>query len=87
MTYGGNEYMGGGYFENFLVWWWVPAITSIIAIGLIPHVPYAKRVGTQKGSSGLIHKVSSYTVVLQFQPLPLLLPSFITPHCSCLYLL
>ena len=67
MTYGGNEYMGGGYFESFLVWWWMPAITSIIAIGLMPHVPYAKRVGTQKGSSGLIRKVCSYTTVLLFQ--------------------
>lgn len=67
MTYGGNEYMGGGYFESFLVWWWVPAITSIIAIGLMPHVPYAKRVGTQNGSSGLIRKVCSYTTVLLLQ--------------------
>lgn len=55
--YGARDYLGGGYFEQFIVWWWVPAFTSILAIGLLPHVPYANRVGSQKGASSLIRKV------------------------------
>lgn len=52
-----DDHFGGGYFSSFMVWWWIPALTSVIAVALIPTVPYASRVGSQKGVSSLIHKV------------------------------
>lgn len=49
--------LGGGYFAQFFVWWWVPAITSILALTLIPTVPYVRRVGSRGFFSKLIHLV------------------------------
>ncbi|KAL3146993.1 hypothetical protein ABBQ38_014960 [Trebouxia sp. C0009 RCD-2024] len=48
---------GGGYFAQFFVWWWVPAFTSILALTLIPTVPYVRRVGTRGALSNVIHQV------------------------------
>lgn len=52
-----TDHFGGGYYTSYIVFWWVPALTSIIAVALLPAVPYASRVGAQKGFSTLIHKV------------------------------
>ena len=49
--------LGGGYFAQFFVWWWVPAITSILAVALIPTVPFVRRVGSRGAFSKIIHLV------------------------------
>ena len=49
--------LGGGYFAQFFVWWWVPAITSILAVALIPTVPYVRRVGSRGAFSKMIDLV------------------------------
>lgn len=52
-----RDHFGGGYFSQFLVWWWVPTLTAIICTSALPSVPYAERVGTRKAMATLICKV------------------------------
>ena len=47
---------GGGYFAQFFVWWWGPAFTAILALTLMPTVPYVRRVGTRGALSDVIYK-------------------------------
>lgn len=55
--YYSKDNFGGGYFISFFAWWWVPAFASILAVALIPAVPYARRIGARGPFSNLMHKV------------------------------
>ena len=52
-----SDNFGGGYFSQYVVWWWVPTLTVIVAVAALPSVPYAKRIGARGVIASLVNKV------------------------------
>ena len=50
--------LNDGYFAQFMIWWWVPAIAAVLCVAALPAVPYARRVGVRGAFASLVHKVS-----------------------------
>ncbi len=77
-----SDYFGGAYYSQFLVWWWIPAFTAVIAAAAIPSVPYARRVGARNAFASVTNKVTRacfHTFAVACNPLALAN----LPSCPC----
>ncbi|KAL0041029.1 hypothetical protein WJX77_002724 [Trebouxia sp. C0004] len=50
---------GGGYFSQFLVWWWAPTLAAVIFVAALPSVPYSKRLGARSAFATVAHQCKS----------------------------
>ena len=61
-----SDNCGGGYFSQYVVWWWVPTLTVIVAVAALPSVPYAKRIGARGVVASLVNKVICFRNIVGF---------------------
>ena len=52
-----NDRFGGGYFSQFLIWWWAPTLAAVIFVAALPSVPYCKRLGARSAFATVAHQV------------------------------